>query len=87
MGGHCPEVIVALMHLFRHVCGQFLTSTCQAVIVVCCSIAALVAANRDFAPVVNTWADTDVILSAPLNQLATCNRECCSAVLQLVGIN
>ena len=48
---------------------------------------ALVAANRDFSPVVNTWADTDVIMATPLNQLASCNNECCKGVLQLVGIN
>ena len=45
------------------------------------------AANRDFSPVVNTWADTDVIMATPLNQLASCNSECCKGVLQLVGIN
>lgn len=44
---------------------------------------ALVAANKDFSPVVNTWADTDVILAAPLNQLASCNSEFCEALLQL----
>ena len=48
---------------------------------------ALVAANGDFSPVVNTWANTDVIMATPLNQLASCNSECCKAILQLVGIN
>ena len=54
------------------------------VIIIC---TALVAANRDFSPVVNTWADTDVIMATPLNQLAACNSECCKAILQLVSIN
>lgn len=44
---------------------------------------ALVAANRDFSPVVNTWADTDVIMATPLKQFASCNSDCCKAILQL----
>jgi len=46
--------------------------------------AALVAANRDFYPVVNSWANSEMILADPLQQLATCNNECCKAVTQLV---
>jgi len=46
--------------------------------------AALVTANRDFYPVVNSWANSEMILADPLNQLASCNNECCKAITQLV---
>ncbi|XP_065905647.1 sorting nexin-30-like isoform X2 [Dysidea avara] len=44
---------------------------------------ALVTANRDFYPVVNSWANSEMILADPLSQLATCNNECCKAITQL----
>ena len=63
-----------------------LMESCTNFYITCHPITALVVANKDFSPVVNTWADTDVILAAPLNQLASCNSEFCEALLQLVGI-